>query len=429
MIALSIAILAAAATAAFDYREVPPNALFPLPLAADPAPLPDGASNPAYLPLGATAYLSGSGSIPYSLTDLKASGVRAGWAGREIGVRGSWHMFGLGRQYVEHTAEASFGCQPIRFLSFGAAALYRRLCIDTVESSLTVNAADAGCGLRIAPFEWITLAFRMEHLVSLFRKKQRDLFYPTWSAGASISPLRGFSIHYNLLKTATGYVNCVSASATILKYLAVQVGYSREIMTTSAAISIIYRYVAVSYGLRYHQHLGFTHSIGLTLSIGELPVEPIHYGDPFAKLREKRSPRIDINACSIEEIAALPGIGAERAERIMRYRLTVGPVSRSALIRMGLTERELDRLLPLITGLAQEEQTSEKRRFDPAAYQAARKALFTRLIAIGMPPSSALTAAEMALAGDSRVFSFINGLQGITPDQKKKAAEVCRPSR
>jgi competence ComEA-like helix-hairpin-helix protein len=67
--------------------------------------------------------------------------------------------------------------------------------------------------------------------------------------------------------------------------------------------------------------------------------------------RPKKSPLVDINHASVEEIATLPGIGKVIARRIIEFREKNGPFRRpeELLIIRGISEKRLKQILPLIT--------------------------------------------------------------------------------
>ena len=308
MIHLAVAlIIAAGPIGAFEYRETPPASLFPFSQAAADPSLPDAISNPAYLPAIRYPYLHFSGGMPYTLSGLYASSLRAGYGTRGFGIQAAWDRFGL-EQYTEHIVELNIGYMPVKYVSIGAGAYYYNLSIDTVETNLRTHQADARASIVISPCRWLDISFLQENIGSIFRKKRRDLMFPEWSAGAALKPFRGFAIVYNINSTAAGYVNTISAAANVLKYFSLRAGYAVEATTYAASLSFIYRYIAVSYGIKYHPHLGLTHSVGVTLSALEMNIEPISYGPVFPLTGGKpATEKVDLNACSLR--------GAERHAR------------------------------------------------------------------------------------------------------------------
>ncbi|MBN1496351.1 MAG: helix-hairpin-helix domain-containing protein [Spirochaetes bacterium] len=419
-------IMARTAFCAFDYREAPPAALFPFMQAVGDASLPDSISNPAYLPHIRYPYLHVSGSMPYTLSDCYSTTLRAGYGTKGVGIRAVWCRTGI-EEYAENTAEASLGYMPVRYVAAGASVRYYNLAINTVEVSRTIHLVDGECSLLISPARWIDLAFRQENIGSLFIKKRRDLLPPDWSAGAALKPFRGLTLAYNCVSTANGYVHCVSAAANVLKYFSVRVGYAREAGTFSAALSFVYKYMAASYGLKYHPHLGFTHSVGVTLAASAITIESLSYGDLFSRIRGRRTPvKTDINRCGMEALESIPGLDSAMAGRIMKYRNAIGPLSRKGLVQMGMSEREIDRLLEHATGLVPDETAAGNDYRVRALREKAQKALFKRLIALGLPPSTAIELSDMAALGQKKALTErINAMQWPDPGKKKQALELC----
>ncbi|MBN2161009.1 MAG: helix-hairpin-helix domain-containing protein [Spirochaetes bacterium] len=415
-----------AAITAFEYRETPPAALFPFCQAASDAYLPDTIPNPAYLPLIRYPYLHFSGGMPYSLGDLYSSSLRIGYGTRGFAAQAVWDRFGFG-EYLENVAEANIAYMPLKYVSIGGGVRYFNISIDTVEASLSENLVDGRASIVIAPVEWLNLAFQQDNIGSLFIKKRMDLLYPEWSAGAALRPFRGFSIIYNITATSAGYVNTISASANLLKYLSIRVGYAREAATCSAAFSIMYRYIAASYGIKYHPHLGITHSVSVTLSPFDMNIESLAYGKLFARTGSSGKYRpVDINSCGYEALAEIPGLDRQFADRIMKYRATIGPLSRKSLIQIGMTEKEADRLAERVTGIAPDDAAPRDSVLNARNLEKVRKLLFVKLVSIGLPPASALEAAEMAAVGQNRrLGNLLDSIPDLDAEKKKKVMALC----
>jgi hypothetical protein len=427
MIKLAVILcLVKSAITAFDYHESPPAALFPFIQAASDSSLPDSISNPAYLPRIRYPYLHFSGSMPYTLDGLYSSTLRIGYGIKGFGIQAVWNRFGFD-QYLENIIEVNVAYMPVKYVSISAGASYYCLIMDTVELSMTTHQADGRVSILIAPFDWIEAAFQQENVVSLFVKNRRDLLFPEWSAGAALKPLKGLALIYNLNKTPNGYVNCVSASANILKYFSLKVGYAREATTYSAALSFLYKYISVSYGLKYHPHLGFTHSVGVTLSMEDMNIDSISYGTIFSQINDiTNMKKTDINSCAMEQLISIPGLEQHFAERIMKYRKTIGPLSRKSLIQIGMSESEIDRLMAHTTGLTPDEADPKIDYRARERYEKAQKEIFKKLIGLGLPAASALELAELAVKGQHQPLADrINSLTELDAQKKKKAIELC----
>ncbi len=415
---------------AFDYRVTPPASLFPFRQSANDHSIPDAISNPAYLPRISYPYLHCSGSRPYTLGGLEATTLRAGYAVRGFAVQAVWDRFGID-QYMEHVVEVNLAYMPIRHISVGTGATYYNLSIRTDETSFKTHQADCRVSVVIAPFPWIEAAFQQENIASLWIRKRRDLMFPEWSAGAALKPIKGLAILYNINKTPRGYVNTIAASANVLKYFSIRVGYAREAMTCAGAVSFIYKYIAASYGLKYHPHLGLTHTAGVTLSVSEMTIESLSYGAIFSRVSESRGgAKVDINGCSMEELLTVPGLDGQAADRIMKYRKNIGPLSRTGLLQIGLTEKEIADLLPRFTGLAPEEKHAPPDRHSRERAEKHQKELFKRLVMAGVPAATALECAGMAIRGETRgCADRINAMADLGAGARKKAAGLCSGSR
>ncbi len=415
---------------AFDYRVTPPASLFPFRQSVNDDSFPDAVSNPAYLPRIRYPYLHCSGSRPYTLDRLYATTLRAGYAVRGFAFQAAWNRFGID-QYLENEAELNLAYMPVRYISVGAGVSYYNLSIRTAETSLTTHQADCRASILISPFRWIEVAFQQENIASLCIKKRRDLMFPEWSAGAALKPFRGFALLYNINKTANGYVNTVAAAANVLKYFSIRVGYAREATTFSGAVTFIYRYVSVSYGFKYHPHLGFTHSAGVTLSVSEMNIESLSYGNVFSRVHDRqRIEAININSCSLEQLAAIPGLQRHIAERIMKYRKTIGPLTRSGLLQVGMTEAEIDSFSRHVTGLASEETGRKTDARTRERNEKTQKEIFKKLVSLGIPASTALELADMAMNGQKKSWTGrINSLLDFPPDKKSQALGICAGSR
>jgi hypothetical protein len=422
--------LAGDVISAFDYRVTPPAALFPFRQSVNDDSLPDSVSNPAYLPRIRNPYLHCSGSRPYTLDGLYATTLRAGYAMKGFAFQALWDRFGI-EQYLENVVELNLAYMPVRYISIGAGASYYNIAINSVETSMRTHQADCRASLLIAPCEWIEIAFQQENIASLFIKKRRDLMFPEWIAGAALKPFKGFSLLYNISSTSNGYVNTIAATANVLSYFSIRVGYAHEATTYSGALSFVYKYISVSYGVKYHPHLGFTHSAGVTLSVSEIHIDSLSYGSIFSRVRDlQKKPAVNINSCSLEQLTAVPGLPQHIAERIMKYRKTTGPLSRTALLQIGLSGKEIDGLLGHITGLAPDDEPGmQSGRTTREDYEKKQKIIFKKLIGLGIPAATALELTDMVMNEKKKSCADrINSLPGLSADKKKQVLELCAVS-
>ncbi len=415
---------------AFEYRAAPPASLFPFRQSVNDDSLPDSVSNPAYLPRIRYPYLHCSGTRPYTLDGLYATTLRAGYSVKGFAVQALWDRFGAG-QYCENVVELNLAYMPVKYVSVGIGATYYNLVINTAETTLATHQADCRASLLIAPCEWVEIAFLQENIASLCIKKRRDLMFPEWIAGAAIKPFRGFTLLYNISKTSYGYINTIAATANVLKYFSISVGYAHEATTYSGAFSFIYKYVSVSYGLKYHPHLGFTHTAGVTLSVSEINIDSLSYGSIVSNIKKQENkPAVNINSCSLEQLTAIPGMEQHIAERIMKYRQTTGPVTRTSLVQIGMSEKEIDSLLRYCNGLAPDETFRESGAQRRREFEKAQKDYFKKLIALGVPAATALELTDMAMVGKNKSCADrVNSLADLPADKKKKALDLCAGHR
>ncbi len=438
MIPTILVISLAVTSTAFTYREIHPAALFPFFRAAVESDIARPFANSAYLPESPSFFVDMSYARPYNLDGLSASSVCAGTSLNNIGAQLSWHSFGID-EYKEDIFETSLGYKLSNHISAGITPSISKLSINTELASFNDYFFNVHAGLVISPFEWLALGYRQENIRTLFLDEARDMHYPGWSAGAVLKPARGFSISYNLNKTHFSYINTFAASANLLKWLSVAGGYSRETSSLAGACTIIVNGIMASYGLRYHSYLGTTHSFSATLRYGALPLEEISYSNP-------RKPSCDgaINAktCSLDDLTNI-GIAPLVAERIIKYRETIGPLSKKSLIQMGLSSKEYRRLSPCFLNLADDDIALKKehqkknvphmKKFNkaqkpdlPFRNAEARKLLFQKLIQEGVKASSALRITELAKdLSQQKLLDSINHLSFLNDSEKQAAKKVC----
>ncbi len=141
----------------------------------------------------------------------------------------------------------------------------------------------------------------------------------------------------------------------MLACLSLKGGYSRETSSYSFSVNFLYDKFSVSYGLTHHTYLGSTHKLGLTIASGDFTLQEINYNKNLARrsLPEKKK-KININNCVFEELMESNLFSNEIAERIIKYRDTIGPVSEKGLLQIGITKKEFESIQEYISGLAVE---------------------------------------------------------------------------
>lgn len=418
--------------AAFDYREVSQTSLFQFNTAVIDYSVAGDISNPAYYPLAKSPYLMFSGSNPYSLENLFSGTVKAGGALNGFGAQFAWNRFGF-EQYAENIAEAGISYMFIRKISAGISCSYYNLAVNTDVIIENHDLFNIKMGLLIIPFEWLNVSGTLDNIISLFIPEQQAILFPEWSAGIGIRPIKGLFISWNINGTAYGLLNSFYISANILPYLALRAGYAKETSSYSGSVLLVYRHMSVSYGLKYHPHLGFTHSAGITLTLSDSSLESVSYSTKFEKYPDaenKNFKRININKCSSEEIKTIPGVSESAAERLIKYREVIGPVTKNSLVQVGMTQKEADSVLDYIYGLEEE----KKEEFRPDNIRSgssqnrdkARKIIFEKLVKTGIGALPSMKLSEMALRKESeKIISYISSIKNISEDQKQKARMIC----
>jgi Helix-hairpin-helix motif len=156
-------------------------------------------------------------------------------------------------------------------------------------------------------------------------------------------------------------------------------------------------------------------------------IDSLTYGSILSRIQEIQNiQKTDINSCSMYQLTSVPGLGQQYAERIMKYRRDIGPLSRKSLIQIGLPEREIDRLMPYITGLTPDEADPKINYLSRERYEKAQKEIFKRFIGLGLPAASALDLADMAMKGQQEACAVrITSQPGLDARKKKKALELC----
>ncbi len=431
---LAAAFISKTLLASFEYRQSSPLALFPgnQPVVETVEPLPG--MNPAFLPLFKFRYLSSSASNPYRMEGLSSGSLAAGGGTGTLGLQGSWSRFGTAF-YSENIFRADAGFQPVSFLSLGLGYRYYLLDISVDEISLETSLSDAAASLLLVPFDFLFISFQQENIYSLTHRERRDLLFPGSAAGIAVSPFRGLRFSYNLEKTAPGYVNSFSLSASLLSFFRVKGGYSRETCSYSAAVSVKYSRYSFSYGFRYHSYLRATHSIGLTVSTETVPYRGMNYLTLKGDRKDKPVTKIDIRTCSCEELKKLPAVSDTIAERIIKYRKMIGPVTEKALVQVGMPPEDITVFRGYIYGLEESGDYRKKKRGKQRTYYPSgrkkelysRRRVFRKLMATGIGATASLRISEMYVSGKRKeIAAYLKSLPSLTPKKRKEILSLCK---
>lgn len=418
----------------FEYRENNPTALFPYYYAVDDWSS-GNVSNPAYLPFLKHSYIASTYSQPYTMGDINASSMRLGHGMGRTGYQASWSRFGID-EYREDILEANIGYNPGGYLLAGMGITGYRLCVKTENYSFSRSLLDFRASLILIPFQWLSLGFYQENINSLIDEQRADILYPGSSFGISLKPVQGISLLWNSNRMYYGYVNSFSISINLLQSLNLRTGYSRETSTYAASFMFIYRLITVSYGLRHHPFLGSTHCLGVSLSTRALSLERIAYRTRLPAWHSSdRIRKIDINACSLDDLRRIPSLSDVIAQRIIKYRNVIGPVSRKTLLQVGMSSKEARSLQRYVSGFASD--SVEKQYLQTGRSQRGRKKyrrvplkkrreLFRRLIESGIRASIALSICEHAgKVNKTSLVHFIDTLPEISNSSKRLIRKIC----
>ncbi|MCP4136314.1 MAG: helix-hairpin-helix domain-containing protein [bacterium] len=427
---------------AFEYRNSSPESLYPFYTAVSEYAVQGLTVNPAYLARQEGAYIAFSANNPYSLEGLYTGTARIGYGFSRAGVQVAWNRFGI-PEYQENLLEANAGYMPFRFLSAGIGVSYYNLTIDTEEIEESMHFADIRASILCVPFSWLELSYLQENILSYVKTKREDFLFPEFSAGIALKPIKGFSFVWNINRTAFGYMNTFSVSAHILSFLSVKGGYCRESASYSAAVSIVYKQVSVSYGLQFHPHLGNTHSVGVALTGKPVAYESLDYLKKFHDNSVDASiKKIDINTCSLEDLLVIPGLEALFAERIIKYRTAFGEVSEKSLYQVGMETRDITRLLNYIYGLAgkktKKKDSYKKRKwkkwkrekkYKRGYTRKKRQAVFNKLLLAGVDSSTAFKLSELVkIRSKGLIFSLIDSMKDLDAQKKEEIKRICADS-
>ncbi len=422
----------------FEYKGGSPVNLFPSYTAV--SQYQDGGSitNPAYLPLADNTYLHVSMDNPYSIDGLYSSNIAAGSSKGIYGYQFAWRRFGI-REYMENIFEANAGIMPVKWISAGAGASYYCISITSGEISFKSRLLDYRGSVHVTPFSWLDFSYEQDNIISMIHGNREDLLYPEKRFGIALMPVRGFSLSWNRNWSITGTADYFSFETRLLPFLMLRGGYSREASTYAAALSVAYDNFILSYSVRYHSFLGITHSLGFTTCYNRVKYDNIdYYGSGKKNTEDIRSERVNINTCSEDELKKIPILNDGLINRITRHREIIGPLSKKSLSQIGLTGKDIDRLMDFVFGLVEDKKEwgnkNEKKGMNKTRGGSgakgisldARKRIFEGLIKAGLSANLSLIISEAAIKGDRKqLINVIHTLPELTEARKKEIIKIC----
>ena len=422
---IRILLLAAVVTAlpgAMEYRPVSPGQPFPYILGSVYTPLEGTGPHEAGSADVSAPLLCATYDRPYGLKELEASRLTFGMPAGPFGIHLTWDRFGI-EGYRENSLHLGVSFQGGSFFSLGSRGSFYSIDAEGGGFKDQANYWEGGFSCTLNPFSWLSLGGAAENVYAMTRGGT-GYIEGQWSCGITLKPRQGLYFSGNVSRIPGGYITSFAAGANLLKYLALEGGYSRETSSGSFAAVFLFKNLAVSYSLRYHPNLGCSHAV--TLQIRKKPARllPFRYGkihDDEPALREQ----IDIRTCSLEALQGVPVLKKPYPRRIIRYRELIGPVTVTALEQLGMRGREIARLHRYVTGIRKKEKSYYKKGSKgPGRYKALnrkRKACFAALVESGATSYRAMTIAR-SLPGRKLLDVYLSEL---SPDEKKKAGAAC----
>ncbi len=415
---------------AFEYRSGNPSFLFPWQTAVQDTSCPVLTASPALLPFTGGPLFNAGASRPYSGGEIGTGSVALQYGPAEYGLQGSWNSFGSDF-YREHTLSAMAGYAVFPFLSAGISENLYILKIQAEGLSLDKSFADSGFALLLNISPWFKAGLIQTNIFSMLNGKNADIIYPERSAGILLKPCRGFSLCWNITETAVERVNAFTAAVNPAPFFSVSGGYCRENSSLAASFTVSASGFFVSYGLRYHPYLGYSHSLGITCA-PDRSVETLDYSRPLFRSSRKR---INVKTASIEDFKEIEGLTPRSAERIVLYREKIGPVNEKALVQIGMTGDEIKSFESGVYGLERSVQKtgSEKLKgkvFKKYVKKPPRreriKTKFRSLIGGGIRANTAILYSELSETADTEGFNRrLNSDGSLTAEQKKFIGKIC----
>lgn len=267
---------------------------------------------------------------PYGFEGLHETVSYITYGNREHAIDIQWHYFGIA-EYREDTLSAGYQWAIVNWLRIGFLLSDYILTINTQEFSRTQHFLDYGLYGIIQPIKQLTCVVVQNNIKSF---NGSDYITPY-----SIVSLRGdifagcrieYSLRYDDHITQWVWIN-----GYITNYCAAVIGYSRELAVSAAGVSIVWNKVIFQYMLEHHSFLGNTHRFGIVYSSS---------GHTFPFLNTNKTNKIrkmDIQACSVEDLMALDIIPEVLCGRIIKYRDMFGAVSIKSLSQLGLTAQQI----------------------------------------------------------------------------------------
>lgn len=419
-----IAAVTLSLNSAFEAEFGDPKLLFPYIRAVQDTGSPVCVMNAAMLPYCEGFTATAAGGKPFYGYGLNSAYTSAQYGGSVLGLAGRWSSFG-DQAYREDCAGAGAGLRAFNWLGAGLTADFYRLSIrcDSLYYGRTMY--DFGGGFILAPVEWMRAGFMLRNIRSLM--DENDFVYGEWSCGLLIRPCRGLSFSWNITDNPAGLINTFTVNVNPLKNISSGFGYSAETSSFALNAGVLWNHIEVNYGLRFHPYLGYSHAVSITYS-GRAVSESLWYGK-INRLPEKR---VDIRTVSFEELSALGILSETSARRVILYREKIGPITRDALAKAGLSPSEIKMLTAHAYGFEKNTKNdsrdvarkkAKKKEYVPRKVQVKRR--FSEMIEEGVPAHQAALYSDMCMSDRDSFRETLAEDASLDEAQKKIIRRVC----
>ena len=418
-VALSLSI-----NSAFESGFSEPELLFPYTRAVQDASSPVCVINPAMIPFCGGFTATAAGGKPYYGYGLDSAYAAAQYGGSVFGLSARWNSFG-DDAYRENSFCAGAGLRPLHWLGAGISADIYRVSIKCADTVPGKTLYDFGCGLLLEPVQWVQAGFMTRNIHTLY--EENDFIYGEWGCGVLTRPCRGLSVSWNLTDNPAGKINTFIVTVNPMEYLSSGFGYSVESSSFSMNLGFMFKHTEFNYGLRFHPYLGYSHAVSITYS-GSGTTESLAYG----RIKNQPAKRINIKTATYDELTSLGFLSETSARRIVLYREQAGPLSRDALMRIGLTPAEIKMLAGHVYGFEKSsrpdtrdvaKKSGKNKSYVPRKVMVKRR--FREMIDQGIPAYQAALYSEMCMPGGDDLPELLSADTILAEDQKKIIRRIC----
>lgn len=421
---LIAAMISLSVNTAFESGFSDPELLFPYARAVQDTSSPVCVINPAMIPYCSGFTASAAGGRPFYGYGLDSTQAALQYSSPGMGISARWNSFG-DDAYRENSLCAGAALRPAAWFGAGLSADLYRISIDLDDTGYSDTLYDFGAGFMVVPARWIEAGFMARNIHALV--KEQDALYGEWSCGLLTRPCRGLSFSWNLTGNPAGSINTFIVAVNPLKFISSGFGYSVETSSFSMDLGFMFGRLEFNYGLRLHPYLGYSHAVSITYSTSA-ETEPLVYG----KILNRPAKRINIQTVTHDELVSLGELSETSVRRIILYREQVGPLSRDALLRIGLAPSEIKMLVSIAYGFEKpqgpDSRHAAKKQVKGKSY-IPRKVLvkrrFREMTDEGVPAYQAALYSDMCVPGSDDFQEILSGDSSLGDDQKRIIRRIC----